>query len=482
MADRSLVAAIASGLGSLVRRDALSSARQVRSPFWGSVREPFAGAWQKGVTIDPIGSLTSFGAVFACVARIANDIAKLEPQLLEADTNGIPVEASPLSPFWACLRSPNNYQNRIQWLAFWLTCKLLFGNAYQLKEREAARGLVRRLHPLDPRRVTPMVTQQGDVYYSLGGSDLARIPAGAVVPASEIIHDRGWCLWHPLVGVSPLYACAMSATLGLRIQQNSATFFENMSRPSGMLTAPGTIDDVTAARLKTEWESNYSRENIGRLAVMGDGLTYEAMTIPAETAQLIQQLEWTAIDVARAFGVPPHKINAGPAETAGNTEQRELDYYVGCLQVLIEGVELCLTEGLEVTPGYSVELKLDGLIRMDGPAQVDMLSNAVKGTIMMPNEARARMRLQPAAGGSALYLQQQNYSLAALAKRDAQDNPFAAASKPAPAPAEPPAPAAAPAAAPAPAAPAKSGADDDASVALALELIKGFTTAEAVDG
>ena len=42
----------------------------------------------------------------------------------------------------------------------------------------------------------------------------------------------------------------------------------------------------------------------------------------------------------------------------------------------------------------------------------------------MPNEARAEIGLQPVAGGDTPYLQQQNYSLAALAKRDAKDDPF----------------------------------------------------------
>jgi phage portal protein BeeE len=50
--------------------------------------------------------------------------------------------------------------------------------------------------------------------------------------------------WHPLVGVTPIYACGAAATQGSRIQANSAKFFENMSRPSGQLTAPGEISEI----------------------------------------------------------------------------------------------------------------------------------------------------------------------------------------------------------------------------------------------
>ena len=440
MAERSLSLILASGLST---KAATTGSVPVRSSLWGMIREPAAGDWQKGVTVDPIGSITSFGAVFACIARIATDIAKLELELMQEDADGIDEEVPYSSPFWRVLRRPNHYQNRIQFLTYWLTSKLLYGNTYAVKQRDM-RGIVTALYLLDPRRVVPMVTPQGDVYYSLGGDDLSRIPTGQVVPASEIIHDRGVTLWHPLVGISPLHAAAMSATQGNRIQTNSATFFQNMSRPSGMLTAPETIPDETALRLKKEFEANFAGANIGRLLVAGDGLKYEPMTIPAQTAQMLEQLDWTVADVARVFFMPLYKINSGPMPTAGNVEALESQYYTGCLQSYIESIELCLTEGLDMESlGYHVEMDLDGLLRMDSATQITMLAEAVKGALLSPNEARKRLNEKPKAGGDACYLQQQNFSLEALAKRDSGADPFGA-SKPPAAPAAEPAPAAAP--------------------------------------
>lgn len=437
--------------------------------LFGNPRDWSPGAWQRGLQLEPIGALTAFGAVWACNTRIANDIGKLEPLLLQRQSDGTWQRAPDASPYWRPLRKPNNFQNRVQFLVLWVTFKLLFGNVYALKLRDE-RTMVRSLFILDPRRVTPMVTAQGDVYYSCSGDDLARLPGGGILPASEIIHDRGNTLWHPLIGVSPIVACATSATMGLRMQTNSGKFFENMSRPSGMLTAPGTIDDVTAARLKSEWEKNYAGENLGRMAVLGDGLTYAAMTIPANDAQLIEQLAWTVEDVARSHGVPLYKIGAGPMPTAGNVEALEVQYYTGCLQILIEAFEACMGEGLGLPSDYKVQLDLDGLLRMDAKTQVDMLAAAVKGTIMAPNEARAARNLPPMAGGNALYMQQQNYSLAALAKRDERDDPFAAGKPPAPAPAPSPA-----------LPPPDSSSADDAAAAAADAAAKAIAAAQASD-
>ncbi|RXL37533.1 phage portal protein, partial [Citrobacter sp. AAK_AS5] len=66
------------------------------------------------------------------------------------------------------------------------------------------------------------------------------------------------------------------------------------------------------------------------------------------------------------------------------------------------------------------ELDLDGLLRMDSMTQIQVLSEGVKGGLVKPNEGSGKLGLRPVAGGDQVYLQQQNYSLAALAKRDAR--------------------------------------------------------------
>lgn len=431
MADRSLVTTLAAGMRT--KSNNMSLVTDPRSMF-GPIRESFAGAWQRNVEIEANPGLASYSPIYACATRIASDVAKCCIDLKSDDGTGILDLAVKTSPYWPVLRKPNSYQNRIQFIRQWLLSKLLFGNTYVLKARDQ-RGIVIALYVLDPRSVHPLVTDDGGVYYSLSGNQLARIPTGVgAAPASEIIHDRGPTLWHPLVGVPPLYACALSGTLGRRIQQNSATFFTNMSRPSGMLSGPGTIDEITADRLKRDWEANYSHGNLGRLAVAGNGLEYTAMTIAAEQSQLVQQLGVTAVDVATAFGMPAYKINQGTMPTNNNVQALNQQYYNDCLQVPIEDIEACLNEGLSLPDGYSVEFDLDGLLRMDSLTQMEVLAKGVGGAILKPNEARKKLNLRPIKGGDTVYLQQQNFSLGALDERDESANPFEAAKPAAPAP------------------------------------------------
>lgn len=405
-------------------KKALNSPVEDRGGWTSIVRESFAGAWQQNVTVD-YNTILSYHAVFACISLISSDIAKLRIKLVEQRNEGIWIETT--NPAYSpVLRKPNTFQNRIQFWENWIISKLTRGNTYVLKQRDG-RNVVIRLYVLDPARVRPLISDDGAVFYELNADNISGIKQQIVVPAREIIHDRFNCLFHPLVGVSPIYAAGLAATQGLNIQTGSASFFANRSEPGGVLTAPGHITDETAARLKATWQAGYEGTNRGKIAVLGDGLKFEPMAITAEDSQLIEQLKWSAEIVCSVFHVPPYKIGVGTTPSYNNIQALNLEYYSQCLQRLIEDAELCLDEGLEIIVNTGTEFDLDGLLRMDTVTQVAAIRDSIGAGFMAPNEGRKKMDMLPVEGGDSPYLQQQNFSLAALAKRDAQADPFATA-------------------------------------------------------
>lgn len=386
--------------------------------WWPIIREPFAGAWQRNQEATAEDML-AFHAVFACITLIASDTAKLGLKLHRKDSNGVWAPAG--GGLSDLLRRPNSYQTRSQFLECWSISKSARGNTYVLKERDAA-GNVARLHVLHPDRVTPLVSDSGDVYYQLNTDKLAGLQESedrVVVPASEIIHDRYNCLYHPLVGLSPLYAAATAVIQGRNIQNNSASFFGNNSNPGGILTAPGSISDETAARMKSHWEANYSgASNAGKVAVLGDGLKYEPMAVTATDAQLIEQLRWTAEVVCSVYHVPPYKIGVGAMPSYNNIQALNGEYYSQCLQRLLTDIQRLLNDGLEVGENEGFRFDLESLLMMDSQTQMNVLKEGVGSGIFEPNHARRKFNLPPVEGGDTPYLQQQNYSLEALARRD----------------------------------------------------------------
>lgn len=393
---------------------------------WYTILEPFAGAWQRNIKVNRDNVLSN-PANFACKTLIASDIAKLRVKLVAKDSSGIWTEVDN-SAYGPVLRKPNHFQTRNQFWESWVLSKLGHGNTYVLKQRDnrggQGGGNVNELYVLDPNLVTPLVSDDGSVFYQLQQDNLSGVKIDVVVPASEIIHDRYNCLFHPLVGLSPIFANGVAATQALNIQNGSARFFGNRSMPSGILTAPAVISDETAKRLKENWDKNYTGENVGKVAVLGDGLKFEAMATKATDAQLIEQLKWADTVVCSTYHVPPYKVGIGQMPSVSNVQALNLEYYSQALQGLIEAAEECLDVGLGIGYGSNlgVEFDTDNLLRMDSVTQMEVIDKG-KNTFT-PNEARLRVNLPPVAGGAAVYRQQQDFSLEALAKRDALDDPF----------------------------------------------------------
>src|SRR5690606_36491044 len=211
--------------------------------------------------------------------------AKLPFQLQRLGADGVwtSVENPAYSPV---LRKPNHYQTQQQFREAWILSKLIHGNTYVLKGRDA-RDVVTRLYVLDPSRVMPMVSDTGDVFYQLNYPTSDNLlprdyPAETVVvPARDIIHDRFNCFHHQLIGVPPLCAANLPAVTGLKILRNSSEFFANAAQPGGILTAPAGMSEQDADAIRRFWQSRAH----GNVEVIGADMKFTAFAMKSADAQ-----------------------------------------------------------------------------------------------------------------------------------------------------------------------------------------------------
>lgn len=413
---------------SFFRRGRKQGAKSAERGNWRPmiIGDLFSGGLGYGKKLQNEKLLTHY-AVFSCLSLISQDIAKLPFVVVKKNSSDVLQRVD--SPYLKSLRKPNYYQNHIQFKEAWIYSKLMYGNTYALAVRDSA-GVIIGHHILDPKSVTPCVSDSGYVYYKLASDKLSGIDEEVMVPAREVIHDRFNCLFHPLVGISPLYAASASVEQGLKIQENSATFFGNKAVPSGLLTAPGSIGDDTAKRMKEHWESNYSGNGAGKVAVLGDGLKFEPMSMTALDSQLIEQLKLTAEVVCALFKVNPYLAGISDKRPQETVEGIYLEYLQKTLHFHIESMEAVLDDAYELDGvTESIDLDITNLLRMDTLNRYKSHGEALKAAFKTINEVRAEEGLNPVTGGETPYLQQQNYSLEALSKRDAKDDPFAKAGK-----------------------------------------------------
>ena len=177
-------------------------------------------------------------------------------------------------------------------------------------------------------------------------------------------------------------------------------------------------------------------ENVGKIAVLAGGLKYQP-AVSAVDAQLIEQLNWTTNTIAGVFKVPACLIDSSHAAPYANSEQLVQQFYSQCLQSLMTAIELSLDEGLELSRPLGTEFDIDDLIWMDTATRTKAAADAIGSATSRRTRPGGDLGLGPV-GGDTPYMQQQNFSLAALAARDAT-NPLAAPSPPARPAALPPA-------------------------------------------
>jgi len=174
---------------------------------WLRIFEPFMGAWQRNIELKR-EDLLSFHAVFSCVSIISKDVGKLPLELRKKEGEIWVKTKDKKLPFF---EKPNHFQTMQQFIEYYIISKCSRGNTYVLKMRNFL-GEIEQLIVLNPDNVTPLISDAGEVFYRIGVDKLAKLGESIILPASEIIHDRWNCLYHPLVGISPLVACGLAAS------------------------------------------------------------------------------------------------------------------------------------------------------------------------------------------------------------------------------------------------------------------------------
>ena len=262
---------------------------------WKRILEPFSGAWSMNVE-EKRGDLLTYPTLYACIYRISSDIGKL-PFTLRAMLESGVSQVTTNPAYSPVLRKPNNFQTEGQFREYWLLTKLIHGNAYILKRRDA-RAVVVDMYVLDPCRVMPMVSDSGAVFYQLKTDPLNTLPEGypaenLIVPASEIMHDRCMAMHHPLVGIPPVAAAHWPALKNMKIMRSATEFFANNAQPGGILTAPAGMTDDDAKQVQDYWTTNFTGSNAGKVAIVGADMKFTAFAMKSIDSQMVEQMRYS---------------------------------------------------------------------------------------------------------------------------------------------------------------------------------------------
>ena len=357
----------------------------------------------------------TFPAVFRAIDMISNDIARMPMRHWRWEDG----RRSEVEDSWECgrLDKPNEYQTGFDLMKGLVSAQLLRGNGYLYALRNR-RWQVDTLHGLFPDYVSVYRTGP-DYFYQVSANELAEIDTARMVPARAMFHHRMAHFNDPLIGVTPMIAAAVSSQAGLAILRQSMRFFQRMARPSGLLQTAKALDRGKAEQIKERFQRIFAgEEGAGDVAVLEEGLQWQALTMTAVDSDLINQLRYTVEDVARVYGVPLFMLGDLTKATYSSAEQLAQLYLNQCLSAHMKALEWRFSQffGMNVRREF-LAFDTDELLRAELRTRIEALSRGVQGGILTPNEARRVDGRDPVEGGDQIFMQQQMVPVAQLASR-----------------------------------------------------------------
>jgi HK97 family phage portal protein len=360
-----------------------------------------------GVYVTP-DSAQRVAAVFACVDRIAGGISTLPCEVYKR--KGTTRTLADDVPLWWLL----NEQPCAAWTgaSHWtrvMQYVLLRGDAYTVIKRNRA-GEVKELVPLPWESVVPMrATLEVDSRNIYSVNDGLRVIG---YDQDDILHFPGFG-YNGLYSMSVLAWGARQATgNAIAMDEYSGRFFADGAHPSIVLSSDRKMDEEQIALLQKTFASKYGGTSNAhkRPLVLTEGLQAKEISINAQDAQLLEARRFQVIDIARAFGVPPHMIGETSASTSWGSgiESMGRAFVTFTLQQHLVRLEQELNRKLFRSAGMFVEFDRSALLEGDAVSQANYFRAALGGPgtgkgWMSTNEVRIKKNLPPLPGEDSIF-------------------------------------------------------------------------------
>ena len=342
-----------------------------------------------GLLYNQISNFTNsqamkLSAVYCATNQISNAVAMLPINIVKYDSE----QKRPIEhPLWKVLNiSPDEKYNHFGVFKMAIESVILRGNAYFIIERDNKLD-VKALHYIAADYVTPMLQQDGTVKYNVAGMS-------SLVEAQDMIH-----LWQHIDenfnGISTLryaYNCLVSAS---NAESAADKFFKGGAGLNGILKAAATLTDEQKKQIRESWNQAFSNEGNG-IAVLPQGLDFQAVSVNPEDAQLLESREFSVTEIARFFNISPIKLFQLNEVSYSSMESTELyflqDTIAPYVQMLVEEFNRKLFKPSDIGK-IGVEFDYTSSLRTNRQAEAEYYRTMLTNGVMSINEIRGKLGL-----------------------------------------------------------------------------------------
>jgi HK97 family phage portal protein len=213
-----------------------------------------------------------------------------------------------------------------------------------------------------------------------------------------------------LVGISVQDQLKTTIKAGVKSQQLLNDMYDSGFTAKAVLQYTGSLSDDNAKAFVKGIE-NYAKgklkaEGIKNIIPIPIGSTLTPLNVKLADNQFIEVKQYTALQIASAFGIKPYQIGDYTKSSYASAEAQQLSFYVDTLLYIVKQYEEEITYKLlsdqDIRNGFYFKFNIDVILRADFATKINTLSTAVNSFLMTPNEARGKLDLERKDGGDRL--------------------------------------------------------------------------------
>jgi len=359
-------------------------------------RVPYRPRTVAGEIITP-DTAVRVAAVWACLRYISQTVAVLPWNVKRDTTKGAEIQYSH-NVNWLLSRRPSEEWSSFQFRETLIHWALRWGNGYAEIEPDSTGSRPFAMWPMHPDRVTACRATQaeddaygdpiprGGLFYevtnSYGGEKIALSPR-------RVFHLRGF--GEGPVGVNVIAYAGESLGWARSMQLFASSFFGNGMNVAGVVVNKKPLKPAGLKRQREEFAELYKGpRNANKTAFLDNDAEWKAIGIDAQKSQLIESHQHLVEEVARWFGVPPHKIMHLLRSTFNNIEHQAIEVVQDTIMPWTKRLEDEADYKLfgQNRPTYYTKINLRGLLRGDFKSQQEGLEIMRRNGAVNVNEWR----------------------------------------------------------------------------------------------
>ena len=349
-------------------------------------------------------SALNYSAVWAATRLLSSSIGWLPLDLFRRLPNG-GRELADNDPRETLVHDrPNAEMGSMLWRCSMAAQQVNAGNAYSMIERRQIDGKPVALWPVHYTRVTPRRAVDGGLLYEVRNDN----DKPDYIDAADMLHCPSMMSDDGIMGKGVIRNARESIGFGLATERYGANWFQGQGIPRVIVSHPSKLSPEARMNFRKEWREIHGGATGDRVALLAEGATISPLNLSQEDSQFLQTRQHNIEEIARWYGVPPHKLQHLLRATFSNIEEQNIDFVIDSLIPWLKIWEQELWRKLltpEEQSSMFFEFNVMALLRGNSTGRAAYFQSMLTNGVMSRNEVRAIENYNPVEGGDVYLVQ-----------------------------------------------------------------------------